>query len=260
MKEKVLLILSDGMRSDSLTACGNPYYEEFLKESRYALNAQTVMPSVTLPCHMSLFHSVEPNRHGILTNTYTPPVRPIEGIVEQITKFGGKCAMFYDWEQLRDLSRPGNLKFAYAPRAGAFEGKYRTTLQMMLKEASSFIPSEKPDFVFFYIGATDSAGHDKGWMTPEYLESVSESWDAIKTLTELLGDEYTIIVTADHGGHDRTHGTELPEDMTIPVICRGKRFTPGDFGKDVSILDIAPTITDLLGIMPNEDWDGKSVL
>ena len=46
--------------------------------------AQTVMPSVTLPCHMSLFHSVAPDRHGILTNTYTPQVRPINGICEQL--------------------------------------------------------------------------------------------------------------------------------------------------------------------------------
>ena len=260
MKEKVLLILSDGMRADSLAACKHPYVNTMLSESRYALNARTVMPSVTLPCHMSLFHSVEPSRHGILTNTYTPLVRPLDGIVEQVTKFGGKCAMFYDWEQLRDLARPGNLQFAYAPRAGAFEGKYHTTLQMMLKEALSFISAQKPDFIFFYIGQTDSVGHDKGWMTQEFLDSVHESWDAIKTLTEQFGNEYNIIVTADHGGHDRTHGTELDEDMVIPVICRGPRFVPGAFEKEVSILDLAPTVTDLLGIMPSEDWDGKSVL
>ena len=41
------------------------------------------MPSVTLPCHMSLFHSVDPDRHGITTNGYVPQVRPIKGMFDQ---------------------------------------------------------------------------------------------------------------------------------------------------------------------------------
>ena len=34
--------------------------------------------------------------------------------------------------------------------------------------------------------------------------------------------------TADHGGHDRTHGTDSPEDMTIPFIIKGKDFKAGE--------------------------------
>ena len=74
--KKVILILSDGFRPDALTSCGNPYGRELLEKGSYSLEARTVCPSVTLPCHMSLFHSVPPQRHGILTNTYVPQVRP----------------------------------------------------------------------------------------------------------------------------------------------------------------------------------------
>ena len=77
---KVMLVLIDGMRPDSLPAVDHPFYHELLKTSRYSLRMQTVMPSVTLPCHMSLFHSVTPERHGILTNTYVPQVRPVNGL------------------------------------------------------------------------------------------------------------------------------------------------------------------------------------
>jgi predicted esterase len=80
--------------------------------SSHALDAQTVMPSVTLPCHMSLFHSVDPGRHGITTNTYLPQVRPVTGLVDQLDAFGKKCAFFYTWEELRDLSRPDHLHTA----------------------------------------------------------------------------------------------------------------------------------------------------
>jgi predicted AlkP superfamily pyrophosphatase or phosphodiesterase len=103
VSEKVILILVDGMRPDSL---GNiEFTQKFLKQSSYTMNAKTVMPSITLPCHMSLFHSVDPQRHGILTNTYTPQVRPIKGLCEQLKASKKKCAFFYNWEELRDLTR-----------------------------------------------------------------------------------------------------------------------------------------------------------
>jgi len=70
-----------------------------------------------------------------------------------------------------------------------------------------------------------------------------------------------MIVTADHGGHDFTHGTELPQDMTIPLIIRSNAPTQAsDKMKDVNIIDIAPTITRLMGIEPDRDWQGQSLL
>ncbi|MBQ8311309.1 MAG: alkaline phosphatase family protein [Clostridia bacterium] len=73
MSEKVILVLVDGMMQ-----CGNPFAKELISKSAYTLNARTVLSSVTLPCHMSLFHCVDPDRHGILSNTYMPQVRSID--------------------------------------------------------------------------------------------------------------------------------------------------------------------------------------
>ena len=70
MKNKVILISIDGMRPDGLLQCGNPYVQELMKTSSYCLKARSAQPSVTLPCHMTMFHSVPPMRHGITTNTY----------------------------------------------------------------------------------------------------------------------------------------------------------------------------------------------
>lgn len=54
--KKVILILADGLRPDALEACGHPYGKKILEKGSYSLEAETVYPSVTLPCHMSLFH------------------------------------------------------------------------------------------------------------------------------------------------------------------------------------------------------------
>ena len=112
MKEKVILISIDGMRPDGLKACGNPFVKELEKRCAYTYSARSVTPSVTLPCHFSMTHSVTPQRHGILTNTYVPQVRPVKGIFEKVKEAGGVCAMFYGWEPLRDICSPGALKFS----------------------------------------------------------------------------------------------------------------------------------------------------
>ena len=69
MKNKVILVSIDGMRPDGVMQCGSPFVEKMMKTGSYTLDAKTVLPSVTLPCHMSMFHSVPPTRHGIVTNT-----------------------------------------------------------------------------------------------------------------------------------------------------------------------------------------------
>ena len=84
MKNKVILISIDGMRLDGLLQCGNPFVTEMMQRGTYTLEGSSVNPSVTLPCHMSIFHSVTPERHGITTNTYVPMARPIHGLFEQL--------------------------------------------------------------------------------------------------------------------------------------------------------------------------------
>ena len=257
MKSKVILISIDGMRPDGVLACGNPFAAELMKRGAYTFDARTVFPSATLPCHMSMFHSVPPERHGITTNHYMPPVRPVQGLFEQIHAFGGRCGMFYGWEPLRDIGRPRNLVTAEYLSLNAAEG----TDAMMTDRLFRCLEDTPLDFVFLYLGETDEkGGHDNGFMSEAYLGYISRAMDCVKRVMERLGSEYTVIVTADHGGHDRTHGTESPEDMTIPMFFTGPDFTPGEERHGVSILDLAPTVTAALGLPPAPDWEGRSLI
>ena len=254
---KVILISIDGMRPDGVLNCGNPYVEKLMQTGSYALDARTVIPSVTLPCHTSMFHSVPPERHGTTTNTYMPQVRPVNGLAEQISMAGGKSAMFYGWEPLRDITRPGSLKWAEYIIAYSDEH----TDGILTDKALACIEKYHPDFVFLYMVETDEkGGHDSGWMTDTYLDYVSHAIDNVKRVIEAAGDEYTVIVTADHGGHDRAHGTEMPEDMTIPMFFAGSAFEAGKAIENVSILDLAPTIAKIMGVSPAEEWEGKPLV
>ncbi len=257
MSEKVILILVDGMRPDGMMQCGHPFPQKLLDVSTYTLNARTVIPSVTLPCHMSLFHSVDPDRHGVTTNTYMPQVRPVAGMFDQFDKQGKKCAFFYTWEELRDLSRPDHLHTALCINQHKQEGTdYKIT-----DAAIAYIKEELPDFTFLYLGETDErGGHSHGWMSPEYMQCVHHAYDCIQKVYENLPEGYTMIVTADHGGHARTHGTTDPQDMTTPLVIHGPRFEKGKVLETASIKDIATTTAALLGCEPAPEWEGQVLL
>lgn len=257
MENKVILISIDGMRPDGLQNCKNPYLEELKKIASYTFTARTVYPSVTLPCHMSLFHSVPPERHGTTTNVYMPQVRPIDGLFEQIKKLGGASAMYYGWEPLRDVSRPSSLRSAEYVNAYSFDN----TDAMLTERALNYIKLAHPDFVFLYMVETDEkGGHDNGWMSDAYLECIHKAINNVKRVIEETNGEYTVIVTADHGGHDRAHGSDMDEDMTIPMIFYGKEFTPGKVLENVSILDITPTIAKIMGVPRAPEWEGKELI
>lgn len=258
MDRKVLLILSDGLRPDAMVSCGDPYGGRLSALGSYTMEAETVYPSVTLPCHMSLFHSVPPERHGILTNTYVPLSRPVEGLCERLSANGKTTAFFYNWGELRDLTRPASLSYSYYVSGDVYG--YDETDEMATENALSYIASRRPDFAFVYLQLTDHAGHAYGWMGEEYLRACQKSLDRIRRLVERFGEEYHVIVTADHGGHGRDHGTREREDMTIPLICIGEGFTSGALLKNASICDIAPTIAALEGVSASKDWEGKSLL
>ena len=254
---KVILISIDGMRPDGLKMCGNEYLDGILKQSSYTFDAKTVYPSITLPCHISMFHSVPPERHGTTSNTYVVPVRPVSGLFEQLKMAGKKSTMYYGWEPLREIGRPGSLTASEYINAYSFEH----TDGMLTNRALEYIKLAKPDFVFLYMVETDEkGGHDAGWMSKTYLSYIRCAMDNVQKVIEEAGDEYTIIVTADHGGHDRIHGTDLPEDMTIPMIFYGDAFEKNKELKDISILDLAPTIAQIMSLDVPREWEGKSIL
>ena len=68
-----------------------------------------------------------------------------------------------------------------------------------------------------------------------------------------------MVETDEKGGHDRSHGTDMPEDMTVPFFY-GKEFEAGKEIDGISLLDIAPTIASIMSISPEPELEGKSII
>ena len=76
MGNKVILISIDGMRPDGLMKCNNSYDDVLKEKASYKPDTRTVFPSITLPCRVSMFHRIPPERHGTTTNLYGPQFVP----------------------------------------------------------------------------------------------------------------------------------------------------------------------------------------
>lgn len=254
MNEKVILISIDGMRPDGVLSCGHPFPKELMEKGSYSLCAGSVLPPVTLPAHTSMFYGVPPVRHGIVTNVYTPPVRPVNGIAEQLSAAGKVCAAFYNWEPMRHVWQSETMKYSFYAEAYQEEN----TDALLTEQLLALLARKSPDFLFLHMVETDEkGGHDHGWMSPEYLNQLSNALSCAQRIYEAAGEDYHIILTADHGGHDRGHGDNCPEDMTIPMFFYGRHFAPGKELEQISLLDLAPTIACLTGAAAAREWEGR---
>ena len=173
--------------------------------------------------------------------------------------------MFFSKEKLLHVAKPDRgllVQVCSMTESGCNAQKIVTDVLTAYRTATE----GKPSLFFIHLADPDLAGHEKGWMSKSYLQTVESSDRAIATLVkgfEELGlyKHTAFIVTADHGGHDKTHGTTAPEDMTIPWIAYGPGIKSGyEIKRPISIIDTAATVLRALGVTDYYvEWNSKTV-
>lgn len=254
----VLVISIDGLRPDALMEADAPVLHELLKRSSYSLDARTVFPSLTLTSHVSMMTGVSPAVHHVLWNEWEPSRGPLERqTMFDVAKAAGlSTAMFAGKEKFRH--------FVNGKRLDAFEiPAYEVAV--VAKAAADHIVKARPNMIMVHLAETDGAGHGVGWMSPAYFEAIERSDAAVGVLLKALetagiAKDTAIIVSADHGGHARTHGTAMLEDMRIPWIAAGAGVKAGGrIAAPVTTYDTAATALQLLGVAIPAHFDGRPV-
>lgn len=255
----VVLVLVDGMRPDGLRESSTPVMDGLIQSGSSSFRARSVMPTITLPCITSLFHSTTAEMHGITGNKWTPAADMPPSLFSVVRSKERKTASICNWEELRDLSPVGSLDMAvYIDNSYDAGG---TGDRLIAKLAAESIRRERFTFTFVYLGHVDVAGHKYGYMSAEYLAAISAADASIGILLESLEKNTTTIVLADHGGHEKGHGSECDEDMLIPIMLNGPRIPRNStIDYDVNLLDIAPTIASILQIPAPDAWLGTSMI
>lgn len=236
---RVLIISVDGLRPDAIELAPMPFMQSLLPAAAYSLRAQTIYPSATLPAHASMLLGLCPDQHGVNWNDYLPQngYASGESIFTIAHVAGKKTIMIVGKEKLRQLTLPETLEVF----------QYINDRDTVIAAQSVPVLSQGFDLAFVHFALPDGMGHEYGWLSPEYLSVVRRSDEAIAALFAALEDaglrESTlVIITADHGGHESTHGTRRPEDMTIPWIMVGPRVLPQQLIQPVNTTDTAATV------------------
>lgn len=254
---RVLILSIDGLRPDAILSAPMPNLLNLMQTSAaYTLNAQTIFPSSTLPSHASMLTGTCPSKHGVNWNGYLSLLGYARGtdIFDLAHAAGMQTVMHVGKEKLRQITEPSSIDiFAYVNDRD-------------LVVADRLIEDFPQDFglLFIHFPLVDGMGHVYGWMSPEQLSVAFRADEALgNILAELdsrgLRDDTLIIVTADHGGHDSTHGYSLPEDMTIPWIASGPFIQPKVLTTQVHTMDTAATAAFILDLPIPPEWDGVPV-
>jgi predicted AlkP superfamily pyrophosphatase or phosphodiesterase len=260
----VVLVSIDGLRPDAIGAFAAPTLQKLTREGSYTLRASTIMPSSTLPSHTSMLTGEPPERHGVLWNTVATAETDR---IEQPTVFsvargrGYVTAAFFSKSKFQPLQRPDTLDYSQAP--GGWFGRWRN--DRTVRDVEKFLAASRPNLLFVHLADADRAGHASGWMSDAYERAVVDTDAALARLisaaeTAFGRGHYTVIVTADHGGHDRDHGTDDPRDVTIPWIVWGQGVRTGELpGGTIRTMDTASTVLWLLGLDEPTEWTGSPV-
>jgi predicted AlkP superfamily pyrophosphatase or phosphodiesterase len=261
----VIVVSVDGLRPDAIGTYGASTLQRLMREGSYTLAASTINPSKTLPSHTSMLTGQPPERHGVLwNNVATADADSIEvpNVFSLARSHGYSTAAFFSKAKFQPLQLAGTLDYSQAP--GGWWGRWSSSRTMT--DVEQYLDSEKPNLLFVHMTDPDAAGHRLGWMTPGYGQAVLAADAAVNRLIILADRVYgrgnfSLIVTADHGGHGTNHGSDNARDVTIPWIAWGQGVRQGALQETpVQTMDTASTVLWLLGVPEPADWVGNAVI
>lgn len=265
MAKRVIIALMDGVRPDAIRASGHPFFDMLRRRGCCCMTGRTVSPPRAFPAHISLFSSVPPEKHGIVSNDIQPFPEEYASLMQVLREAGKQTAAVVIWEQVCSVGRPEDINRMDFCDGLALENlspdKAMEIQARWTDRAADIIRKEEFDFLFFQYEMADTIGHRSGWMSREYLDAVRFTADCMQRLYGAMREQDQFILLSDHGGHDFDHFDEnSPEDMTIPLFCAGSLFPEGKELPSWSLLDIAPTICKALDVEIPSQFEGKSLI
>ncbi len=268
--EHVFILSFDQAGPADIAGAEMPVYKAMAAEGAHTWEAYTIVPSITLPSHVSMLTGVGIQKHQIQWNDIWEPAKP------QLT-----VPTVFSLAHARGLSTAAFVakqKFMLFDAAGGIDhfelidgGSNTAVADAVVRH----IAAAKPSLCFVHFGDPDAKGHKFGVTSPEKKASLAEADAALKAIRDAvdaagIGDTSVFILTADHGGHDvlnqegrmvGTHGTADPADVLIPWIAWGATVKPGTtITAPVVQYDTAATALWLLGIDVPESFWGRPVV
>jgi arylsulfatase A-like enzyme len=287
----VLVLSLDTLRADYVGVYGSrlpttPHLDAFAQDATLFETAQTTFPSTTAS-HMSLFTGLYPRVHGVLRPglslsprvTTLPEMLAGAGFATAAVTENGMVAAHAGFNRGFDSYREFRGRTA-RDTAGHIEEVVDAGLGWLAahpdEQVFLFLHTYQvhgpygppPEFDRFEskeagLGAFE---RDRRAYAGEVLYADSQFQRLLDGIDELGRlDSMAILVTADHGEgfgeHSIGHGNTLhEEEIRIPMLLRVPGWKSARRGAPVSLVDVVPTLLELLGIEVDVPAQGRSLV
>ncbi len=261
--EHIVLISIDALRSDSVTTHhALPILGELGQDGTYDWKADTINPSITNPGHASMLTGLNPEHHGVLTNAaedYPHPYLQAKSIFNYLKERDPKAVT---------IAVVGKKRMVIFNQPDAVDQFIPLTKSRAVTDAAVKAIKDNEGFkmIFIHLPDPDSAGHDFGFESENYVNTVRKHDEMVQQILDTLREKgmyrtSLIIIGSDHAGEGTGHGDYKDLDRWYPFVMVGPCVRNGfDYSQNVrqvSIMDFTPTILYSLGILPESDLDGR---
>ena len=121
-----------------------------------------------------------------------------------------------------------------------------------------YVKAEKPNFLFIQFDSVDGAGHAHGYGSENHLNQINVCDGYAERIYKAceeagIAEDTLFMITADHGGYDRGHGTDTDEEKWIFVAIKGKTVNHVTL-QYMQVKDFPAIILHALGISAPGNW------
>lgn len=281
----VILFGIDGCRSDALKIAVEtgkaPNISALIKSgtvtwTAYAggeLDKPTQQATNSGPGWSSIFTAVWHDKHGVTDNSFRGDnFARFPNFLDRLHVLNPKADLvsLISWPPLHEhLIKPTDDETSCTCHTYSHADPVGTERKLIDNTIHS-LSSGDPDVIFCYQGYIDHAGHTFGFSpeVPEYMESIRLSDErigeviaAVRKRPKFAEEDWLFIVATDHGGIEKRHGGQTPEERVIPLIVSGGNTPKGMLSTAVVGQTVVPaTVMRHLGIEvdPSWGWVGKA--
>jgi len=106
----------------------------------------------------------------------------------------------------------------------------------------------------------------QSYIRDRYDNNIRYATDQVARIVDRLDDNDVLLLFADHGEEFWEHGnfehghSLFDELLRVPLVIRAPGITPRQIDAPVSVMDLTPTILDLVGVTRPANLDGRSLV
>ena len=236
--QNVLIVSIDALHPSALEMVELPTLHRLMQDGHYSLKGRSTTPPLTLLAHTAMFTGLGPTASGKTDNQWHSGNHRIKisTIFDDAKRQQYKTGYFYSKNKLGFL-------------VNSAVDRHQLSGENSIDFALRFIKTPGKHFTFLHVSGLDYIGPRYGWLSPEYLEELTFIDEYLKPLVERIVDQqnYLIIVTSDHAGHDRIHGSNHVDDYRLPFIITSDLLSTSAYqGISYSVKDLKALLNKLI--------------